>query len=263
MPWNPDAHIESEKLIRDFRFNQLTDWMKSHEMAAITAWRSVWERVNDPSKTLLDKPIDGSIEERTYSKEENRKRNSFLSDALLYKSYGIAKIDGNYTEDGGTPETERSFFVVNRYGDSGFKEIMVTLGEWFNQDTILYKPAGSEDAYLIDTNGPNVGRERNIGKFLEHVASEYADRVRNKLDARASSISHNQIRRFERMPVEERKPQRIEDDKVIWPISCDDWILCHGVMGAWGISLRANGAVRDGLLPNIFSDCFSIYFNIR
>ncbi len=248
MPWNPDAHIESEKLIRDFRLNQLTDWMKSHEMAAITAWRSVLERVNDPSKTLLDKPIDGSIEERTYSKEENQERNSFLSDALLYKSYGIAKIEGNYTEDGGTPETECSFFVVNRYGASGFKEMVVTLGEWFNQDTILYKPAGSEDAYLIDTNGSNVGYERNIGKFLEHVASEYA----NRIDVQASNISHNQIRRFERMPVEERKPQRIEDDKVIWSIFCDDWYMLHGFMGTWSIRSRVYNAVENGLLPNIF-----------
>lgn len=263
MPWNPDAHIESEKLIRDFRFNQLTDWMKNHEMAAITAWRSVLEHVNDPSKTLLDKPIDGSIEERTYSKEENRKRNSFLSDALLHELYGITKIDGNYTEDGGTPETERSFFVVNRYGDSGFKEIVVTLGEWFNQDTILYKPAGSEEAYLIDTNGPNVGRERNIGKFWEHVASEYADRTRDRLNALASNISHNQIRRFERMPVEERKPQRIEDDQVIWSIFCDDWLSCHGVLGAWSIKAWVDNAVENGLLPNTFLPPLTFSFHIK
>jgi len=167
----------------------------------------------------------------------------------LLKSYGIAKVEGNYTEDGGTPETEKSFFVLNRYGAFDFKDRMITLGQWFNQDTILYKPAGSEEAYLIDTNGSDVGRERNIGKFLEHVASEYTDRVRNKLDAIANHISHNQIRRFERMPVEEWKPQRIEDDKVIWSIFCDDWLSLHGCIGVMGIDVTVRIAVQEGLLP--------------
>lgn len=250
MPWNPESHIVTREQIKEARLHQLMDWMYSHEIATITAWRSILKNVNNPSKTLLDKPIDGTEEIRTYSQKENQRRNWVLSSALLYKGYGITEVKGNYMEDGGVSETEMSFVVVNRHNESDFKDIIVTLGVWFNQDTILYKPANSEAAYLIDTNGLNVGREKNIGKFMEYVPNAYAFRIKEKSSVVANDISNNQIRRFERVPIEERDAEKIKEE-IIWPIFCDDWLARHSVFGCWSIDLSVHSYVRNEALPEI------------
>lgn len=264
-----EEYLSDKKLARrqrcfDSNLNRLSHWMETKEIAAITAWRGALENVVNESKTLIDKSLDGTEKERTYSKEENRQRNKKLAQALITKGYGITKISGHYLEDGDKLVEEESYFVVNLRDDPKFKQNLFKLSEWFNQDSFLYKPLGSKDAYLISTNGNKsqpYGTEMNIGSFLSNVSDEYATRIGNKgfvFGDRKGKVP------FQNKSFSENKKERVKDSELpdfykyrhtpekIGRLFYSEDILNHGLFMGMGLSKQLKEDIKDGLMPDLY-----------
>lgn len=110
-----------------------------HDCGALTAFRNA-ENCGDG---------------RSYSKQDNLKRNKSLLAKLQAKGYGVTRLIGKYPE-GGKESKEISFFVVDLQDSGNLYKDLISLGEYFDQDSILYIPQGSiegkEKAFLIGTN---------------------------------------------------------------------------------------------------------------
>lgn len=129
------------KKIQEFSLSRLWQHNKYHDCGAITAFR----RYSD---------CDGTSR-HIYSKKENLQRNKSLGAKLGSKEYGLIKLHGIYPE-GGKNIKETSYFVVDLFDAGKLERNLKILGEFFDQDSILFIPKGaiSNDikAYLVGTN---------------------------------------------------------------------------------------------------------------
>lgn len=92
---------------------------------------------------------------KTFNRAENDKRNRLLMGELLSKGFSVTKLVGKYPE-GGTTVSENSFFVADIKDTATLFNTLIELGEKFNQDSILFIPAGTVEgtakAFLCGTN---------------------------------------------------------------------------------------------------------------
>lgn len=72
--------------------------------------------------------------------------------ALLSLGYGVTQIRGPYKEFGQSESQEESLFVVNLKDDPKFKKNLFKLSGYYNQDSFMYSPKGSDEGILIGTN---------------------------------------------------------------------------------------------------------------
>ncbi len=131
--------INESSLSRLWQHNDL------HDCAALTAFRNA----PDCGKGT------------PYTSKENAQRNKSLMAKLKSKGYGITKLHGTYPE-GGRVGKEISYFVVDLKDTGRLEKDVMSLGEEFEQDTVLYVPRGAmapsekgdnpAKGYLISTN---------------------------------------------------------------------------------------------------------------
>jgi hypothetical protein len=128
-----DQEINESSLSRVYRHNLL------HDCGALTAWRKA------------EKCGDG----RPYSHAENAQRNRSLLAKLKARGYGVTTLHGRYPE-GGRTTTEDSYFVVDLEDTGTLQAELRTLGQQFDQDSVLIVPrgavAGQAKAFLLGTN---------------------------------------------------------------------------------------------------------------
>lgn len=90
-----------------------------------------------------------------YTNKENLARNKSMTAKLTAKGYGITRLHGEYPE-GGELQKEISYFVVDLHDVGNLEDDLREIGEYFDQDSILYCPKGAVQnkvkAYLIGTN---------------------------------------------------------------------------------------------------------------
>jgi hypothetical protein len=127
------SYMNESSLSRVWKHN------KVHDCAAMTAFRKARNCG------------EGDI----YTRKENQQRNKSLMSKLMSKGYKLTRLIGRYPE-GGKDTKEMSYFIVD-INDSGILESVVkSLGEEFEQDSVLFIPKGSIDnkstSYLIGTN---------------------------------------------------------------------------------------------------------------
>ena len=126
-------HINESSLSRIWKHN------KEHDAGALTAFRKGSEC--------------GGGEE--YTKKQNKQRNRSLLAKLKTKGYGVTKLHGSYPEGGKTTK-EISYFVVDLSDSGKLEKDLRSLGQEFEQDSILFIPkgaiSGDSKAYLIGTN---------------------------------------------------------------------------------------------------------------
>ena len=123
-----------------------------------------------------------------YSKQENYERNRELKAHLLSKGYGVTKIDGSYIENFETPQalevSEQSLFVLNRKDESNFAQTITTLGEQYEQDSVLIIPMGGKSAYLVgtreDNEFPTYGNQISVGDLKMGDESEFMSKVKGR-----------------------------------------------------------------------------------
>ena len=155
-----------DKIIVESSISKILYYVKNFECATISASRGKLTNLTDKAFVPADYE-----NERELTKEENRKRNSELKAKLLKLGYGVTSLEGRFAEAGEMfPGKETSYFVVNRNEDPEFFNNIFALSEYYNQDSFLYKPAGSMSAKLIGTN--NAERNEDWGQpgFNQEIA---------------------------------------------------------------------------------------------
>jgi hypothetical protein len=151
-------------ILSESGLSRLYDHMMEHDSAVLTAFRN------------------------EYSKNQNYKRNRELKAKLLSMDYGVTKVDGSYIENFETPQaievSEQSFFVSNRTDAPGFLDSMKSLGEMYEQDSVLIIPQGASDAYLLGTREgndfPPFGEKMSVGSLKMGRDAEFMSKVKGR-----------------------------------------------------------------------------------
>ena len=132
-----NKHINSG--VNESSLSRIWNHNKLHDCGALTAFR--------------DKRDCGKGE--PYTRKEKNQRNKSLLSKLKSKGYGVTTLKGKYPEDGKSV-LEVSFFVVDIKDSGKLKSDIVSLGDDFDQDSILFIPKGSingdDKAFLVGTN---------------------------------------------------------------------------------------------------------------
>ena len=249
-----DSLAEAAGQIADSNLDRIEKWINSKEVAGITAFRKELKDVHNQSATLIDKPIDGTPEERRYSKQENRARNRDLKMALARKGYGVTSVMGLYPE-GGVPKTEESFLVVNLPDDPEFYDVLFRLSEWYNQDTFLYKPKDEPEAVLVGTNDDDFvgyGNTRPAGQFAKNVQGEFMSRLKSKGYAFVSEDTKDYYEKDNPVSWKDRKAARTVSDSAIESL----FRVIDSSLSGLAVVSEVGKLVKDSRLPNINWKCF-------
>lgn len=149
--------------------------LKNYDCGTLTAFRGTCANATENTLPAV-KEYEGESVPLAVKKQWNRD----LKAALLKLGYGVTAIKGRYREDGwDTASDEESFFVVNLTNDPDFIKNLARLGEAYNQDSILIKEKGSDNAYLLGTNtsegdfNPALGQMQDIGKLHVNIPLDY------------------------------------------------------------------------------------------
>jgi hypothetical protein len=147
--------------------------------------------------------------------KQNSSRNKELQSAIRSNGFGFIPVAGHYIENKGSSDErdviEDSFIVISNKDDSDkLKKFLIKMGVKYNQDSILYKPAESPDAFLIGTASgryPGMGVETNAGKFHPSRMGKFYSQLRNGKTFVFESINfiENLLSRFHRENLTENK----------------------------------------------------------
>lgn len=122
-----------------------------------------------------------------FTNSENKDRNKLLLAKLFKLGYGVTSIKGSYIEDFGTvcaiEVGEDTFFVEDLDSSGNLEQDLISLGEYFDQDSVLFIPKGGEGSVLIGTNDadfPGLGMRMSMGKFGGGQSGEFFSRVNGR-----------------------------------------------------------------------------------
>lgn len=120
---------------------------------------------------------------------QNMQRNRSLGGKLRAAGYGYTTVKGAYIENYGSPNArevgEQSFLVVDAQDKGTLKRTLMQLGEEFEQDSILFIPAGGQKGTLIGTNHcpdsyPGPGKSLTLGNPIFGRGGEFMTRVKGR-----------------------------------------------------------------------------------
>lgn len=175
--------------------NRISDYIKNYECAIITAWRDELKDVTKdtfkPNHIYHEKGKRGNKivgepftdDSKMFNTREKKYYNTQLKDTLRKYGYGVTKVRGSYREYGKQEAQEESYFVVNLNDDPNFKKNIFKLSEYYNQDSFMYSPKGTDNGFLIGTNNaawPGYGNEEASNQFKRGVQSIFMSRIGNK-----------------------------------------------------------------------------------
>ena len=206
--------------------NRVMGWIKNYECAILTAWRNRYTDVTD--NTFIPTHI-----------HFNRK----LYAALLRLGYGVTNI----RECSKQEEQEDSFLVVNLNDDTDFKSNIFTLSDYYDQDSFMYSPKGSDEGILIGTNDaefPGYGNQIPSGKFHRDVQSLFMSRIGNKglSFSNGESISKDDAKRNDKLSDDEMNNYATEPVESILQIDTFDR---YNINGKHAISLCSAPHLRQ------------------
>lgn len=127
-------------------------------------------------------------EGEVYSKSQNKQRNKVLLGELRKRGYSVTSIKGSYIENfksNNEREVKEDSFLVVDINDRGdLKKVLLSLGEKFEQDSIIYGKAG-KGAELIGTSKcPNAYPKWHVadrqGGALFGKTGQFLSRVNNR-----------------------------------------------------------------------------------
>jgi hypothetical protein len=195
------------KIILESSISKIMNYVKNFECATISASRGKLTNLTDNAFVPED-----YADERALTEDENRKRNTELKAKLLKLGYGVTSLDGRFAEAGEMfPGKETSYFVVNRNEDPEFFNNIFALSEYFNQDSFLYKPAGSMSAKLIGTN--NAERNEDWGQPGYNGEIEVGDFHPNGFEGALSKMG-NKVFQF-RLNENKEQNEKFMADKIL------------------------------------------------
>lgn len=211
--------------------------LKNYDCGTLTAFRGTCANATENTLPAV-KEYEGESVPLAVKKQWNRD----LKAALLKLGYGVTAIKGRYREDGwDTASDEESFFVVNLTNDPDFIKNLARLGEAYNQDSILIKEKGSDNAYLLGTNtsegdfNPALGQTQDIGKLHVNIPLDYLG---------ASSVIGNKAFIFK--GDDEKAENKNEADGNPFAL---ETFFAYGNYGKCGIAQRAKPVLEALGLP--------------
>jgi hypothetical protein len=160
------------ELLNESSLSRLYNFTRKHDFGTITAFRDARE----------------CGEGTPYTYKENMKRNAMLFSLLRAKQYSITSIRGSYIENYGSENakevSENSFIVIDINDRGDLKETLMSLGEKFEQDSIIFGKAG-EKGILIGTSEcphayPGYHIEEPQGGAIFGQSGEFMSRVRGR-----------------------------------------------------------------------------------
>ena len=175
-------HMNFRNYLTESSLSRLRKHMLEHDSGTITAFRSAEDC--------------GRGKELT--KKENKARNKVLLANLRKEGYGITKVKGSYIENYGSADAqevgEEVFFVVDINDKGNLRQKLMQLGEKFEQDSILFIPAGAEEGQLIGTNDcpdsyPGYRRVEKLSNPVFGKQGEFMTKVRGRPFILESEIS--------------------------------------------------------------------------
>ncbi|MDP3987225.1 MAG: hypothetical protein Q8P81_03310 [Nanoarchaeota archaeon] len=155
--------------------SRIRQHMMEHDTGFITAFRG---------SLTMD---DGDVVKPT--REQNIKRNGQLF-AVLNRKYDITNVQGRYIEDYGTPKAkevgESTFFVVNSKDTGTLESDLRSLGEKFQQDSVLFVPKGGSEGIIWGTSkmNPEAWPGYNNSSKLGHPVFGKSGQIMTKLKGR-------------------------------------------------------------------------------
>ncbi len=166
MPKKFKQYINESSLSKVWKYTQ------EHDYGTITAFRSA--------------PDCG--QGTPYSRSDNRKRNKSLVLKLRSAGFAIIKIKGAYIENYGSGDAqevgESSFIVIDTKNKGNLKKVLMSLGEEFEQDSIIFGKAGSVGVLIGTNKCPNgyPGYHKSIkqGGAVFGKSGEFMSRVNGR-----------------------------------------------------------------------------------
>lgn len=218
--------------------NRMMLWLNKCDCAFITAFRYKLIDIANPDKTYYG-PNDNWTDKKIFTHEENREKNKLLKAELLNLKYGVTTVKRVYPEGMNNESSEESFFVVNRFNDPNFLNNLLSLAEYFNQDSIYYKPKDKTYGYLIGTNGatyPGYHKKGDESKLKPGSASNFMSRIGNKafsfipnnalkVNNRKEGIENTDVPQrywtdYEGTSFKDRKRSRVQEAIDFWKSIC-------------------------------------------
>lgn len=146
-----------------------------------------------------------------YTKSENLQRNKKLFASLFAKGYSVTSVKGSYIENKGYDNelevSENSFVVVNHKDDENFEHVIFSLGEYFEQDSILLIHKGEKPTATLvgtsklETSFPGYKVRKDFSHMtLKTDTQEFFTRLNKKTFAFPDDISESQIYESEFYP---------------------------------------------------------------
>lgn len=121
-----------------------------------------------------------------YSLKQNLVRNKRLKLDLEAAGFGVTTIKGVGQEDGKAVE-EFSYFIADIKKLGNLKEVLISLGVKYEQDSITYSEKGNNPYILISTNkvpegsgGGKIGVEHTLGRPNFGVEGEFFSKIRGR-----------------------------------------------------------------------------------
>ena len=217
--------------------NRMMLWLNKCDCAFIIAFRYKLIDIANPDKTYYG-PNDNWTDKKIFTHEENREKNKLLKAELLNLKYGVTTVKRVYPEGMNNESSEESFFV-NRFNDPNFLNNLLSLAEYFNQDSIYYKPKDKTYGYLIGTNGatyPGYHKKGDESKLKPGSASNFMSRIGNKafsfipnnalkVNSRKEGIENTDAPQrywtdYEGTSFKDRKRSRVQEATDFWKSIC-------------------------------------------
>ena len=154
-----------DKLLQEANLSRVLKHMQEHDCGTISAERIARD----------------CGEGKEYSNAENRARMRSLLAKLKSKDYGVIRLVGVYEG-----KNENSYFIFDRKDTGNLLKDLKTLGQAFDQDSVLFIPKGGKEGILHGTNKcpdafPGWNKIENVGKrFMGKKGEIYTSKIRNR-----------------------------------------------------------------------------------
>lgn len=169
--------------------------------AANKALSRVWHHAKTRNIGII------SADRGEHKPSERRNNRNLLKADIRQAGFGYIHARGRFIENLGTkeerPVDEHSFIVIGNDQDSGnLKGFLKKMGKKYQQDSVIHKPYGSEDAFMIDTKGNN--DMVNLGKFHPNKMSMYQTKMKGPRTFTYDETETGRTNRLLKGPTEEK-----------------------------------------------------------
>ena len=148
---------------------KLFKYISMYDCAAISAYRTYSAEAYYKYGSDLKGADPEELKQYLIPPKVNKKNTAMLKQKITALGYGVLDIAGVYEEKGCKPSVEISFFVFDVKKKGKLRQIMLYLGNLFEQDRITYADAGGNFSHLSATpffDDPKHAKHKATGREI-------------------------------------------------------------------------------------------------